>query len=319
MNNYNTRFVFVILHYKTIELTNQCIESIKTCFSKYNYKIIIVDNFSNDSSSAYLKQNYSEKEEFILITNSSNLGFAKANNLGYSYAKKNLNPDFILIINSDTVFENQDFLEEVVSCYGKTGFMVMGPDIVSPYTKLHQSPFRCDGYEKNDLLNLMDINLIFLNSKTTIFKEWFRYYKQALAKIIKKTKLYDCILSKYKSHECTSFELEVKDSIENGNYIFNPVLHGACLIYSKEFIINEEYAFNNSTFLYHEEDLLHLYCKRKSYLMVFDPKARILHLEGASTGFSKKKKGFICYYKKKKFKISEMLKSEKIMLNLFDE
>ena len=52
----------------------------------------------------------------IIIKNEKNYGFAEGNNIGIRFALKNLNPDYILLLNNDTVVD-KDFLNEMV----KTG------------------------------------------------------------------------------------------------------------------------------------------------------------------------------------------------------
>ena len=49
----------------------------------------------------------------ILIKNKKNYGFAEGNNIGIRFALKNLNPDYILLLNNDTVVD-KDFLKALV-------------------------------------------------------------------------------------------------------------------------------------------------------------------------------------------------------------
>ena len=53
------------------------------------------------------------KNHLVLIKNHENHGFAEGNNVGMRYALKNLNPDFILLLNNDTVVDPL-FLTELV-------------------------------------------------------------------------------------------------------------------------------------------------------------------------------------------------------------
>jgi GT2 family glycosyltransferase len=66
-------------------------------------------------------------ERLILIKNDKNYGFAEGNNIGIRFALKNLNPDYVMLLNNDTVVE-PEFLSELV----KTGenndkIAVIGP------------------------------------------------------------------------------------------------------------------------------------------------------------------------------------------------
>ena len=42
--------------------------------------------------------------------------------------------------------------------------------------------------------------------------------------------------------------------------MYNPVLHGACYIFSRRYLELEKEAFDSRTFLYHEEEILHYNC-----------------------------------------------------------
>ncbi|MPW38615.1 glycosyltransferase [Thermococcus sp. 101 C5] len=51
--------------------------------------------------------------KLILIKNEKNYGFAEGNNIGIRYALKTLNPDYVLLLNNDTVVD-REFLKELV-------------------------------------------------------------------------------------------------------------------------------------------------------------------------------------------------------------
>jgi GT2 family glycosyltransferase len=52
-------------------------------------------------------------EKLILIKNGKNFGFAEGNNIGIRYAFKTFNPEYVLLLNNDTVVDN-NFLTELV-------------------------------------------------------------------------------------------------------------------------------------------------------------------------------------------------------------
>ena len=57
--------------------------------------------------------------ELTIIKNEKNYGFAEGNNIGMGYALKNFNPNYILLLNNDTVVD-KDFLREL----SNTGEMI---------------------------------------------------------------------------------------------------------------------------------------------------------------------------------------------------
>ena len=95
------KIIAVILNYKGLEDTLECLDSLRRC-SQDNLKteFIVVDNNSDDGSvEALLKL-----EDVNLIENQKNLGFAGGINVGIEAALKK-ETDFILILNNDTIVD----------------------------------------------------------------------------------------------------------------------------------------------------------------------------------------------------------------------
>jgi GT2 family glycosyltransferase len=138
----------VILNWNGWADTIECLESVYQ--NNYtNYQVVLVDNNSTDDSIQKIKDysegkliveskffnyvNYNKPievfqystEEILSIGNSANNkqlniiknevndGFAEGNNIGIRFALKNFNPDYILLLNNDTVV-NKDFLTILV-------------------------------------------------------------------------------------------------------------------------------------------------------------------------------------------------------------
>ena len=109
------KIAFVILHFKTIEDTCRCVESIY----QVNYEnkgIVIVDNGSCDGSREEIQKRYENSTCHILISK-KNRGFTKGNNIGFRYAKKILKADFIVLLNNDTYLEQPEFANILVEKY----------------------------------------------------------------------------------------------------------------------------------------------------------------------------------------------------------
>ena len=58
------------------------------------------------------KTNLTNKNPLILIKNEINHGFAEGNNIGIRFALKKLNPNYILLLNNDTVVD-KNFLNVI--------------------------------------------------------------------------------------------------------------------------------------------------------------------------------------------------------------
>lgn len=152
----------IILNWNGWKDTIECLNSLyQLDYPKYN--IILIDNDSQDESikkiKKYIKKvhkspqkhplNFLELSEdeieslnteseffcsnlnkkMILIKNKLNHGFTKGNNIGIDYALRYLNPDYVLLLNNDTIVK-KSFLSELVKIgekYSDVGFV--GPKI----------------------------------------------------------------------------------------------------------------------------------------------------------------------------------------------
>lgn len=105
----------VIVNYNVKDLLEKCLNSILESKGKFKLDLIVVDNNSEDGSIAYLRPKFPNVR---YIQNSENLGFSKANNLGFKEAIG----EYILILNPDTLIKS-DTLQKML------GFMETNPDI----------------------------------------------------------------------------------------------------------------------------------------------------------------------------------------------
>lgn len=89
----------IIVNYNTRDLTLQCLSSVFKKTSGLSFEVIVVDNASSDDSVAQIIKYFPQVK---LINNSENIGFGRANNLGYEYTSG----DYIFLLNSDTILIN---------------------------------------------------------------------------------------------------------------------------------------------------------------------------------------------------------------------
>jgi GT2 family glycosyltransferase len=85
----------VIVNWNTRSLLSECLKSIWRFPPSCGFEIIVVDNASADGSSDMVRDAF---PNCILIASKTNLGYAKANNLGIEKAQG----EFILTLNPDT-------------------------------------------------------------------------------------------------------------------------------------------------------------------------------------------------------------------------
>jgi len=89
----------IIITYNNLALTKLCLESVIRNTEYGRYEIIVVDNNSTDDTQAFLRQLAGLYANIRLILNSTNYGFARANNQGI----KESNGEYVVLLNNDTV------------------------------------------------------------------------------------------------------------------------------------------------------------------------------------------------------------------------
>ncbi len=86
----------IIINYNTYKLTSACIRSVIEKTHDIVYEIILIDNASSECDPQIFSDEF---PQIRLIRNSSNMGFAKGNNIGIMESKG----EFVLLLNSDTL------------------------------------------------------------------------------------------------------------------------------------------------------------------------------------------------------------------------
>lgn len=114
----------IILNWDGKRYLKSCLDSVFASSYK-NLTVVLVDNFSKDGSSEFVKKNY---KKAVLIQNRSNLGWTGGNNKGIRYALKK-NADFIFILNNDTMVDKKCIEELVKEIVKKDDIGIVGPKI----------------------------------------------------------------------------------------------------------------------------------------------------------------------------------------------
>lgn len=146
----------IIVNYNTCALLDNCLESIKFHTQDIQYEVIVVDNASSDGSIEMVTQ----KHPWVkLIESKINLGFGKANNLGFEYSSgKNiflLNSDTILVENSIKTLSRELDKDDSI---GAVGGILIGPD----HNQVHSY-----GKFPSILKKLLGINFVISNVNST--------------------------------------------------------------------------------------------------------------------------------------------------------
>lgn len=262
------RFGFVILHYLVDEETVKCVESIRRHCAQADgrYTIVIVDNDSANGSYERLLRRYGQDGDVVLLHNDANEGFARGNNRGYGYCRTQLGCDYIVTLNNDVVLADDGLMRRAVADYAATGCAVIGPDIISGKDGGHQNPMSAvvdSPQQIRALRKHIRRNLLLL--RTHLYGVFER--------------LKGCVGRGHAADGATPSTQE-----HAGQRACVPVkLHGSCLIFTPAFLEAFEEPFDPGTFLYMEEDILVLRCRRQGLTLYYDPRIVVRHAEDAST------------------------------------
>lgn len=236
----------IIVNYNTPQLTINCIDSIFKHTQNITFEIIVVDNASTDNSADIL----SKDKRITTILSDKNVGFGRANNIGYSYASGK----YIFLLNSDTIIVNNaiklffDKMEETpenIACIGTLLFTDLS------CTKYGHS------YAK------------FLSGFQSIYSLFFDKTFRKLGFEFKKRNF------DYLSTKQTFFQV--------------PRIIGADMFIRKN-VIEECGLFDPDFFMYYEETEMQYRYTQKGYSIYIYTLPQIIHLEGQSANKESSKK-----------------------------
>lgn len=122
--------VVVILNYIAYWETEKCVSSILDKQLNVTH-IVIVDNASDNDSYRILSGKYSGLRNITVLHTYRNLGFAKGNNVGIRYARTILGADYVLLLNSDIVITDEQYLDKLLKVE-KKDTAVIGSRVLLP-------------------------------------------------------------------------------------------------------------------------------------------------------------------------------------------
>ncbi len=281
---------FIILQYMASSETISCVESIREHVGTDNYKIIIVDNASPDNAYQVIAETFANSLDTVVLKTESNLGFAKGNNVGYQYAVKHFQPDFVVLLNNDVLLFQDDFYGFVNRKFDECPFAVFGPMILTKDGAYTSNPVSFDNSPRTEdkVLHLIKKNKIKLVlAKLHLLKfvrKYTRNYKKSVGEL--------CYL---------------EDSI-------NVCLHGSFMVFSKQYIGSFPQGLDERTFMYGEEPLLQLHVLHAGMKTLYSPNYIVYHKEDASTDAALRGSS-----RKMSFILENNIKSEYIYLDTLRE
>ncbi|QIK51207.1 glycosyltransferase family 2 protein [Jeotgalibaca porci] len=246
----------VILNYLNWFDTVECIDSLEKQTNQ-SFKIVIVDNASNNESFEKLSERYGYEDAIHLLQTEENLGFAKGNNTGIMYCKKELGLENILVINNDVIFTDENYIEKLTHMEIAKDIGVIGTKIIG-----------ADGENQNPVY--------FTPSKKAVFREFSipLLRKYHLAGILDIGRILKKMIKKNTQPSSTT-------STGNRPYI----LHGSVIFLTQNYL-SQANGLYPETFLYYEEEILGLVCKKLHLKMIYSDEIEIYHKEDQSSKLS---------------------------------
>jgi GT2 family glycosyltransferase/glycosyltransferase involved in cell wall biosynthesis len=256
-------FCFVLLQYNKCERTLKCVESIKRLGAEsHPIQIIIVDNASSEDEVAKTRELFGHDKNISLIFNLKNLGFSGGNNTGYRYARESFGDAFIVVMNNDNVIHDSKFVAKCFQLFRDWSYSVLGPDIVTPEGR-RENPWNDYVYGPDGWNNLHNL---YVHQKKDYLKKGRAAHRR---------------LGERNPQKRT---------------FLNPILQGACYIFSPIFTCCHQRPFDESIFLYGEEFPLAIDCLTSGHLMLYSSELAVVHEEGVSTGLLKEQQKMLHSY-----------------------
>lgn len=146
----------IIVSWNTKDILLKCLQSLEQETKCLLTEIIVVDNCSTDGSPEAVKIAFPEVK---LIKNTSNLGFAKANNIGIL----NSSGRYICLVNSDVIVQKECFkpILEYMDDHPEIG--ILGPQVLNPDHTIQNSCRRFPTLQ-NSLFGAFALQRIFQHS-----------------------------------------------------------------------------------------------------------------------------------------------------------
>jgi len=255
------KYGFVVLNYNNYTDTIECVESILG-IPRDDYSIVIVDNNSQNESYQALTERFGLTVNVKVIKIDKNIGYSGGNNVGIRYLLEKRIKNIVIATN-DTVIISRNILDKFDElAFDRVG--IVGPNIVTPEGEI-QNPPRV----KPDLLYLF---LLHFYQPWTNMREWL--YSRVI------------FIRRWRKEAVQSVRVSIThNEFGDSKAISVYMLHGAFLMLTEDFLAKVG-LFDESIFMYWEEDLLSWHCEKAGLSRIFLPGVSVIHKDRKSTAHS---------------------------------
>ncbi|MGC8659546.1 MAG: glycosyltransferase family 2 protein, partial [Desulfomonilaceae bacterium] len=114
----------IIVNRNTSNLLIECLSRVKECDDKQSFETVVIDNGSTDDSVSRVKALF---PDVSVIEAGRNLGFASANNLGFSMS----NGEFVLLLNTDALLDKDCVSRMLTLAKSDERVALVGPQLLN--------------------------------------------------------------------------------------------------------------------------------------------------------------------------------------------
>lgn len=249
------KHIFVILVYKNTSV----LEDFFNYFFERDSKVIIVNSFYDDDSLEKCRKIAKEyNADFVPVENK---GYGYGNNVGIQYALDNYTFKYLIVSNSDIIIKE----------FGELENLNVKRAIIAPETRM------LTGKRQNPDTPLMS-PLLFKITNIALIKDlpWLYLLTHIYTRLSRELFL---IMNKFSKKRLTK--------------IF--AAHGSFFIVTEQAVRDLHPLFDERMFLYNEEWYLAMKARNANIPILYCPRLKVLHLEGASS--ESESKSFFKYNK----------------------
>ncbi len=128
----------IIVNWNSVRYLDQCLETLFEQTSGLEFEVIVIDNASYDGCDKMIENKF---KEVIFIQSNENIGFAKANNLGYEHSSG----EVLLFLNPDTEIRDQAIKKmfsalQTLPDAGAIGCKLLNTDMSLQTSSVHAFP-----------------------------------------------------------------------------------------------------------------------------------------------------------------------------------
>ena len=160
----------IIVSWNVKDKLKTCLTSLYKNISGFDFEVIVIDNASDDGTCEMIREEFLDTK---LIENKTNLGFGKANNIGYMKTTG----EFILFLNDDTEIKSNFFPDLLNKFEQNKKLGMIGCEIKNP-DGTNQPSVRKFPRLKDQAITLTKLHNIFPNSIKKYKQSDFNYSKQ---------------------------------------------------------------------------------------------------------------------------------------------